>query len=123
MKLKKTLLPLPSISCYPEKTTQLFLNLFLNAIDAMEDGGELEVSSEAIKGFIQVKIKDSGSGIPESIKERIFQPFVTTKAKGLGLGLAIVHRVVEEHRGKIEVESTPDIGTTFTVSLPIEVLQ
>jgi len=123
MKLKKTLLPLPSISCYPEKTAQLFLNLFLNAIDAMEDGGELEVSSEAIGGFIQVKIKDSGSGIPESIKERIFQPFVTTKAKGLGLGLAIVHRVVEEHRGKIEVDSTPDIGATFTVSLPIEVVQ
>ena len=123
MKLKKTLLPLPSISCYPEKTAQLFLNLFLNAIDAMEDEGEMEVSSEAIGGFVQVRIKDSGSGIPESIKERMFQPFVTTKAKGLGLGLAIVHRVVEEHRGMIEVESTPDIGTTFTVSLPIEVIQ
>ncbi|MFH2011356.1 MAG: GAF domain-containing protein [Pseudomonadota bacterium] len=123
MKLKKRLLPIPAISCYPEKTAQLFLNLFLNAIDAMEDGGELEVSSETVGGFVQVKVKDSGSGIPEPIREKIYQPFVTTKSKGLGLGLAIVHRVVEEHKGRIEVESSPDTGTIFTVSLPIEVVQ
>lgn len=118
--LKKALSPLPYIPCDLEKITQLFLNLFLNAIDAMGDGGYLQVSSEAIGGSIQVKIKDSGSGIPGSIKERIFQPFVTTKVKGLGLGLAIVHRVVKELKGKIEVETQPDIGTTFSIILPLE---
>ncbi|MFH1623684.1 MAG: GAF domain-containing protein [Pseudomonadota bacterium] len=119
--LRKAFSPLPHVSCDPEKIAQLFLNLFLNALDAMEDGGELEISTMKNGGFIQVKIKDTGCGIEESIRERIFQPFVTTKAKGLGLGLAIVHRVVEEHKGKVEVETQPIMGTAFTINLPLEV--
>jgi len=118
--LEKDFSPLPLIPCDTEKTSQLFLNLLLNAIDAMGYGGRLKISSENVGDFIRILINDSGSGIPESIRERIFQPFVTTKTKGLGLGLAIVHRVVEQHKGKIEVQSQPDKGTTFTISLPIE---
>ena len=110
----------PIIPGDPEKVTQLFLNLFLNAIDAMEDGGRLEVSTENADGFVVIRVKDSGVGIPPTIKEGIFKPFVTTKDKGLGLGLAIVHRIVQEHKGTIDVDTQPNAGTTFTVHLSKE---
>jgi signal transduction histidine kinase len=121
VRLKKTFSPLPLILCDAEKIAQLFLNLSINAIDAMEGEGELWISTNTKGNFIEVRVQDTGSGISPSIRDNIFQPFVTTKAKGLGLGLAIVHRVVEQHKGKIEVETLTDKGTTFTVSLPIGV--
>ncbi|MDY6843347.1 MAG: ATP-binding protein, partial [Thermodesulfobacteriota bacterium] len=118
--LKKVFAPLPLISCDPERIAQLFLNVFLNALDAMGNEEKLEIVTKNTDGFVQIKIKDSGSGIPESIKARIFQPFVTTKPKGLGLGLAIVHRIVEEHKGTIKVHTKLQKGTIFTISLPLE---
>lgn len=121
VRLKKAFSPLPLILCDAEKIAQLFLNLSINAIDAMEGEGELWISTNTKGNFIEVRVQDTGSGISPSIRDNIFQPFVTTKPKGLGLGLAIVHRVVEQHKGKIEVETLTGKGTTFTVSLPIGV--
>ena len=102
---------------------QVFLNLFINAIDAMNDGGKLSitVSKEKRINFISIHISDTGCGIPEHILNSIFNPFFTTKptSKGTGLGLSVSKGIIEKHGGYIEVESKVDIGTTFTVHLPI----
>jgi signal transduction histidine kinase len=110
----------PRLSADPDKLEQAFLNLFLNAIDAMPSGGRLKVSTRASNGCVQIEIGDSGMGIPPQIKNKLFKPFTTTKEGGLGLGLSVVHRIVEGHKGRIAVESTPEHGTTFTISLPLE---
>jgi two-component system NtrC family sensor kinase len=102
---------------------QVLINLVLNAIQAMEDGGELDIeASEADgKGEFSFKVKDSGKGISPQDVQKIFDPFFTTKdvGKGSGLGLSVSHGIVRQHGGRIEVESEPGKGTTFTVHLPI----
>jgi len=102
---------------------QVFLNLFINAIDAMTDGGTLliNVSKEKRTNFILIHIHDTGCGIPDHILSSIFNPFFTTKptSKGTGLGLSVSKGIIEKHGGNIEVESKVDEGTTFTVRLPI----
>lgn len=97
---------------------QACLNLILNAMDAMPDGGRIDVSFARKTGEMSVTIKDDGPGIPETICERIFDPFFTTKAKGTGLGLAKVHTVVEAHAGTIAVASGPGQGAAFTMTFP-----
>lgn len=102
---------------------QAFTNLIQNAIDAMPDGGRLEVSGRyyAIEGMdrtVEISIRDTGIGIPADKIERIFLPFFTTKPKGTGLGLALVHKIILSHNGKIEVESEEGKGTIFRVFLP-----
>lgn len=103
--------------------TQVFLNLFINAIDSMPGGGTLTISvqEEKYTGFITVKIKDTGCGIPSHLLKSIFNPFFTTKptGKGTGLGLSVSKGIIEKHGGAINVESEPGKGTTFTVHLPI----
>lgn len=93
----------------------------LNAVQAMPDGGSLTVSGSVCEGidYISVKISDTGCGIPKHMRDTIFQPFVTTKPKGTGLGLVVVSKIVSEHGGLIEVESQEGRGTTFNVELPI----
>jgi two-component system NtrC family sensor kinase len=102
---------------------QVFLNLLLNAIDAMKDGGVLtiSVSEEKQTGFLDIRISDTGYGIPNHILGSIFTPFFTTKptGKGTGLGLAVSRGIIEKHGGSIEVESKVGEGTTFTIRLPI----
>jgi two-component system NtrC family sensor kinase len=102
---------------------QVFLNLFINAIDAMPDGGTLSilVTEEKRRNFISIQIRDTGCGIPEHILSSIFNPFFTTKptSKGTGLGLSVSKGIIENHGGYIEVESQVMKGTTFTVRLPI----
>ncbi len=93
--------------------TQVFLNLFLNAIDAMEENGILEIAIKEDKEILTVIIRDSGNGIPKENLSRIFDPFFTSKKDGTGLGLAIVHRIMESHQGEITVNSQPGKGTTF----------
>ena len=101
--------------------SQMILNLILNGFHAMEpDGGVLTLSTNLDETHIHIEISDTGCGIPKEIQPKIFEPFFTTKetGKGTGLGLAIVAQVVEDHRGKIRMESKTGSCTTFTVSLP-----
>ncbi len=98
---------------------QAFLNIVLNAIQAMPTGGTLTVESGLRNNTLEVKIADTGIGIPEENRKKLFSPFFTTKKNGTGLGLAITYRIIENHRGKIDVVSEPGKGTTFTVNIPV----
>ena len=104
----------------PDRLTQCFLNLFLNALQAMESGGRLTVSSSTgANGNVAIDIKDNGSGISAEDLSKIFDPYFTTKPKGTGLGLAIVHKIIEAHQGQIKVRSTIGQGTVFSIALPL----
>jgi len=103
----------------PDRMEQLFLNLLLNALDVMETGGRLTLVSRVEDGTVQVSISDTGPGIPRKDWDAIFQPFITTKEGGTGLGLTISRRIAKEHKGEIRVRSRPGRGSTFTVSLPV----
>jgi len=95
-----------------------------NAIQAMPSGGDLKIALSGVAGdAIKLTVADSGRGIPEEMRERIFDPFFSVKdqAKGVGLGLSISHSIVEAHHGRILVDSAPGKGSTFTVLLPAAV--
>jgi two-component system NtrC family sensor kinase len=114
---------LPPIHGDKQHLSQVFLNLILNALDAMPGGGvlEVEIGKSTEPGYIAVDVKDSGDGIPDHIVTSIFDPFFTTKhrGKGTGLGLSVSLGIVKKHGGDIRVESEVGRGTTFTVLLPI----
>ncbi len=104
----------------PDRLTQCFLNLYLNALQAMEDGGRLTIASAVEAGDrVVIDIEDTGPGIAAKDLGQIFDPYFTTKPKGTGLGLAIVHKIVEAHRGQIKVRSTTGQGTVFSLTLPL----
>lgn len=111
---------LPKVCVYAGELNQLWTNLLDNSIDALEEGGEINISLSSQSDHIIVKVRDNGPGIPEEIQDSIFDPFFTTKSlgKGSGMGLDIVKRIVEDHEGSIELESKPG-ETTFTISLPL----
>ena len=111
---------LPAVRGSANKLQQVFLNLFLNARDAMPGGGMLEVRTAAHNGSVEVEIADTGAGIPREHIHRIFDPFFTTKAsgRGTGLGLSVSYGIIKEHSGKIDVRSTPGKGTSFHVEFP-----
>jgi two-component system NtrC family sensor kinase len=111
---------LPSVRGSANKLQQVFLNLFLNARDAMPAGGMLEVRTTAHNGSVEVEVADTGAGIPREHINRIFDPFFTTKAngRGTGLGLSVSYGIIKEHAGKIDVRSTPGKGTSFHVEFP-----
>ncbi len=97
---------------------QVLWNLFLNAVQEMEGGGELAVTLERVKRSVKLSVSDTGKGIDSQDRGKIFEPFFTTKESGTGLGLAIAHRIVETHGGEIRVDSQIGRGTTFTLFLP-----
>ena len=101
-----------------DQVRQVFLNLFLNGIQAMNEGGLLTVETGKKDNFIEVLVKDTGCGIPKENLSKLFDPFFTTKSRGIGLGLAVSHGIVERNGGSIEVQSVIGKGTTFTVLLP-----
>jgi two-component system sensor histidine kinase PilS (NtrC family) len=99
---------------------QVFWNLSRNALQAMPDGGELEISAFREGGRIVMKWRDTGVGMTEEIRRQAFEPFVTTRPGGTGLGLAVVYSAVAEHNGTISIDSSPGSGTTVTVELPLD---
>jgi two-component system NtrC family sensor kinase len=112
---------LPPVHCSPQQLKQVFLNLVVNAAQAVETGGRIVVATRADGGCVEVDVADSGRGIAPEIRDRIFDPFFTTKAvgEGTGLGLGIAYQIVRSHGGSIEVESEPGLLTRFTVRLPV----
>jgi PAS domain S-box-containing protein len=111
---------LPPVRGSANKLQQVFLNLFLNARDAMPAGGMLEIRTAAHNGSVEVEVADTGAGIPREHIHRIFDPFFTTKSngRGTGLGLSVSYGIIKEHAGKIDVRSTPGKGTSFHVEFP-----
>ena len=121
IKLAKNFKPLPEISADSSQLQQVFMNIILNAIQVMPNGGEITVSTaEGKDGFIEVKISDTGCGIPKENLPKLFDPFFSTKkgGKGIGLGLSVVYGIINKHRGKIEVKSEVGKGSTFIIKLP-----
>jgi signal transduction histidine kinase len=120
--VNKNLGDIPEITCAPSQINQVFLNLITNAIQAMpEERGTLTLTSRAEGDGVAVDVADDGSGIPPDVLTKIFDPFFTTKeiGKGTGLGLSISYKIIQQHGGKISVDSKPGTGTKFTVWLPI----
>ncbi|MEN8158750.1 MAG: protoglobin domain-containing protein [Myxococcota bacterium] len=120
IQLKREFAQAPSVHGDPERLQQVFLNLFLNAADAMPKGGELRVSLGPRGDEAEIHVADTGHGMPSADHERIFEPFYTTKAagEGSGLGLSVVEGIVAEHGGAIEVVQSDDSGTEFRLLLP-----
>lgn len=112
---------LPYVEADRNKLQQVFINIFLNAIQAMPDGGEIRIRSNFDDGFVRVDVSDTGIGMTQEVLERIFDPFFTTKDPGMGtgLGLSVVHGIIEKHNGSITAESAPGKGTTFSMRLPV----
>jgi len=117
--LKNLSSKLPNIEGDRERLRQVFTNILLNAMQAMAGKGTLSLISEFTDREVRVTIEDSGPGIPSAIKEKIFNPFFTTKSKGTGLGLSVSYGIVQAHGGSIEVFSTENQGATFKVHLPL----
>jgi two-component system NtrC family sensor kinase len=121
---------LPQVLADFDKIQQVLINIILNAIQAMPDGGNLTIATSVAKGIrvgdinkdtVKIEIKDTGIGIPEENLKKLFTPFFTTKekGKGVGLGLSVVHGIIGKHKGKIEVESEIGVGTTFSIYLEV----
>ena len=121
---------IPSIPCDPDRIRQVLMNVFVNAIQAMPRGGTLTVRTALREGLAEIAVQDTGSGIPRDIRGKIFDPFFTTKEAGTGLGLSIVYRIMEEHGGRVEVESrtaeeigtgsSGSAGTTIRLFIPLK---
>jgi two-component system NtrC family sensor kinase len=121
---------LPLMSFDPDRMRQVLMNVFVNAIQAMPHGGSLTVETALREGLVEIAVQDSGAGIPRDIRGKIFDPFFTTKEAGTGLGLSIVYRIMQEHGGRIEVESrtaeemeaglSGSVGTTIRLYIPLK---
>jgi signal transduction histidine kinase len=115
---------LPRVPLDLVRMMQVFTNLYLNAIQALAPGGKLKVSSglarEQEKSYLRITVTDNGAGISVAQRSSIFEPFYTTKSNGTGLGLTVVRKIVEQHNGKVQVESQVGQYTRFTVLLPLK---
>ncbi|HUU50844.1 MAG TPA: ATP-binding protein, partial [Nitrospinota bacterium] len=113
---------LPKVMVSSQQMHQVLLNLILNAQDAMPEGGEIRIQTGEDNGVVHIDISDTGLGIPEEIRDKIFEPFFSTKKreKGTGLGLSISYGIIKAHNGDILVKSKEKEGTTFTIKLPVE---
>ncbi|MGZ4906607.1 MAG: sensor histidine kinase, partial [Halobacteriota archaeon] len=105
----------------PHLMQRLLANLILNAVQAMPEGGELIIGAVTDGEGLSLTVQDTGQGVPYEMRDKLFSPLITSKAKGTGLGLAVVKRIVEAHNGAITFESEDEKGTTFTVWLPVSI--
>jgi two-component system, NtrC family, sensor kinase len=119
--IEKDLGDIPEIECYPQQLNQVFMNILVNASQAIETRGKIKIVTRLVDGVIEVRISDTGVGIPEENLSKIFDPFFTTKevGKGTGLGMNVAHNIIQKHNGTISVESKVGSGTTFIVRLPV----
>ncbi len=117
----KAFKPIPKVYCYPDEINQVWTNLFHNSLQAMNNKGKLTISADIDGEGVMINVSDTGSGIPEHLREKIFQPFFTTKIAGEGsvIGLDIVKKIIDKHEGKIDFESKIGEGTTFKIWLPL----
>jgi two-component system NtrC family sensor kinase len=113
---------LPLVRCFAGQLSQVFLNLLMNACDALEGRGTIRIQTRAEPQGVVLRFEDNGPGMPPDVLSRIFEPFFTTKAvgKGTGLGLSISHGIVARHGGQMQVESQPGQGARFSIWLPLE---
>jgi signal transduction histidine kinase len=113
---------IPLIDCYPGKLNQVFMNFLSNAIQAIKGTGTITIKTEHVGDVIKISIRDTGEGIKEENKSKIFMPFYTTKeaGQGTGLGLSISHSIIEEHHGSISFSSEEGKGSEFIITLPIK---
>ncbi len=113
---------LPDVKCYPQKLNQVFMNILVNAAQAIEKQGEINIKTRHVNGHVEIAISDTGSGIEEENLNKIFDPFFTTKdvGKGTGLGMNIAYNIIKKHNGTIDVESKVGEGTTFIIRIPAE---
>ena len=118
--VKKEYGDLPLVKCYSQQLNQVFMNILVNAAQAIEEQGEIRIGTHADDGYVEIRISDTGVGIPKENLSKIFDPFFTTKqvGKGTGLGMNVAYNIVKKHKGNIEVESEVGKGTTFTIRLP-----
>ena len=115
----KDLGDIPQVKCYPQRLNQVFMNILVNAAQAIEKKGEIRIATRALDGQVEISISDTGAGIPKENLSKIFDPFFTTKevGKGTGLGLNMAYNIIQKHNGTIDVESEVGKGTTFVIRL------
>ncbi len=118
---KKLDADLPEVEIDPGQVQQVLVNIIMNAVQAIPEGGKLTIDAKQRDKFLEVEIADTGCGIPQEAVDKIFDPLFTTKAKGIGLGLAVCKAIIDRHEGNIEVESEVGKGTTFKINLPLRV--
>lgn len=111
--------PLPLVMVNQSMLEQALLNLFINAVEAMPQGGDLSIRAATNEGWLAIVIQDTGGGIASEVQENVFEPFVTTKPEGTGLGLFIVENIISSHHGKLSFANDGQ-GTTFTIKLPLQ---
>ena len=111
---------LPEINADKDMLYQAFLNILINAMQGMPEGGIIYVKVSAGDNAVTIVFEDEGEGIPEDVMEKIWDPFFTTKAKGTGLGLGIVRNIIESHEGSVSIDNKPDTGTIVKVILPVK---
>jgi signal transduction histidine kinase len=111
---------LADIECDANKIEQALLALVLNALDAAPEGGHVSIEVAETRGGVQISVADDGPGIPEEIRDRLYEPFVTTKSEGqgTGLGLSVMYGIVRSHGGRVDFESSAEEGTRFRITLP-----
>ena len=123
VKVDKHLGDIPPVMCSPSQVNQVFLNLVTNAVQALENGvGTITLTTRSEDGGVALEVADTGKGITEDVLPKIFDPFFSTKevGKGTGLGLSVSYKIVQQHGGRIDVESTPGVGSRFTVWFPFK---
>ncbi len=120
--VKKDYGKLPLVNCYPQQLNQVFMNILVNAAQAIEEKGEIRIVTRALDGNVEILISDTGSGIPEENLSKIFDPFFTTKpvGSGTGLGMNVAYNIIKKHKGSIDVKSTRGKGSTFRIMIPAD---